>query len=117
MDKVEKYRQIIQKILTKYSNYQPVEEGIETQLIFDTEREHYQLLELGWEDYDRIYNCVMHLDIKDEKIWIQRNITDILIAEELVDMGVAKEDIILGLQPPYKRPFTKYGEHEQVIAG
>jgi len=24
-------------------------------------------------------------------------------------MGVPKEDIILGLHPPYKRPYTDYG--------
>ncbi|MCG5058493.1 MAG: XisI protein [Limnoraphis sp. WC205] len=108
MDKLEKYRQIVQSLLIKYSQFRTSEENIETQLIFDTERDHYQILELGWEDYDRIYNCIIHLDIKDGKIWIQRNTTDILIAEELVEMGMPKEDIILGLQHPYKRPFTKY---------
>jgi len=34
--------------------------------------------------------------------------TEIDIAEELVKMGVPKEDIILGLHPPYKRPCTDY---------
>ena len=109
MDKLEKYRQIIQELLIKYSRYQIKDERIETQLIFDTERNHYQILELGWESYDRIYNCVIHLDIKKEKIWIQRNTTDILIAKELVEKGVSPADIILGLQAPYKRPFTQYG--------
>ncbi|MGB3403955.1 MAG: element excision factor XisI family protein [Microcoleaceae cyanobacterium] len=31
------------------------------------------------------------------------------MGEELVLMGVPKEDIILGLHPPYKRPYTGYG--------
>lgn len=52
---------------------------------------------------------MIHLDIKDEKIWIQRNMTDIQIAEELTEMGVPKEDIVLGLQPFYQRQYTKYG--------
>jgi hypothetical protein len=30
-------------------------------------------------------------------------------AEELIKMGVPREDIVLGLQPPYKRPYTAYG--------
>lgn len=109
MAKVEQYRQYIQKLLMKYGNYQPSGEDIEVQLIFDSERDHYQILDIGWDGYDRIYNCVMHLDIKNEKIWIQRNTTDIQIAQELVAMGVPKEDIVLGLQPPYKRQYTKYG--------
>ncbi|MFO0210633.1 MAG: element excision factor XisI family protein, partial [Pseudanabaena sp.] len=53
--------------------------------------------------------CVMHFDIKDGKIWLQQNLTDQNPAEELVAMGVERQDIVLGLQPPYKRPYTDYG--------
>jgi XisI protein len=41
-------------------------------------------------------------DIKDGKIWIQRNMTEADLGQELVEMGVPKEDIVLGLHPPYK---------------
>jgi XisI protein len=49
------------------------------------------------------------MDIKDGKIWIQRNMTEADLAQELVEMGVPKEDIVLGLHPAYKRPYTGYG--------
>ncbi len=52
---------------------------------------------------------MMHLDIKDDKIWIQQNMTDVNLAQELLEMGIDKEDIVLGLQLPYKRPYTGYG--------
>ena len=55
------------------------------------------------------YHCFIHIDIKDGKIWIQRNMTEADLAQELVEMGVAQEDIVLGLHPPYKRPLTGYG--------
>ncbi|MHC5756032.1 MAG: element excision factor XisI family protein [Nostoc sp.] len=106
---LEQYREDIQNLLTKYGSYQPLEEDVEIQLIFDTARDHYQILEIGWDGYDRIYNCVIHLDIKDEKIWIQHNMTDIQIAEDLAEMGVPREDMILGLQPSYLRQYTQYG--------
>jgi hypothetical protein len=93
----------------KYAHSISTEEEIEVQLICDTTHDHYQVLDIGWSGYDRIYNPVMHLDIKNEKIWIQRNMTDIQIAEELVEMGIPREDIVLGLQAPYKRPYTRYG--------
>jgi hypothetical protein len=35
--------------------------------------------------------------------------TEVDMARELVEMGVRKEDIILGLHPPYKLPYTGYG--------
>lgn len=109
MAKLEQYRQCVQKLLMKHGSYEPSQEGIEVQLIFDSLRDHYQILDIGWSGYDRIYNCVIHLDIKDEKIWIQRNMADIQIAEELIEMGVPRENIVLGLQVPYKRQYTQYG--------
>ncbi|MEH1932739.1 MAG: XisI protein [Nostoc sp.] len=109
MERVEQYRQSIRQVLTSHPTFESSNSGIELQLVFDTEHDHYQLLEVGWEGLKRVYNCIIHLDIKDGKIWIQRNMTDVDIARELVEIGVPKEDIILGLHPPYKRPYTGYG--------
>ncbi|WP_414754253.1 XisI protein [Anabaena sp. CCY 9910] len=109
MDKLEQYRQYIQNILTKHGQYKPHCEEIENQLIFDTMHDHYQLMRIGWNGLSRVYHAVIHFDIKNEKIWIQQNMTDVDLAQELLEMGVPKEDIVLGLQPPYKRPYTGYG--------
>jgi XisI protein len=48
----------------------------------------------------------MHLDLKDEKAWIQYNGTEIDLAQELVDRGIPKTDIVLGFQSPFRRQFT-----------
>ncbi|MBV8887231.1 MAG: XisI protein [Chroococcidiopsidaceae cyanobacterium CP_BM_RX_35] len=124
MERLEHYRQCIRKLLSQQAT---VEEGspdielaqrklrsrlrqnVECQLIFDAEHDHYQLMDVGWQGLKRVYNCFIHLDIKDGKIWIQRNMTEVDVARELVEMGVPKEDIVLGLHPPYKRPYTGYG--------
>ncbi|BAZ02368.1 XisI protein-like protein [Tolypothrix tenuis PCC 7101] len=109
MDKIAKYRESIQKLLTCYAHDDVDDKDIETLLIFDTERDHYQWMNVGWQEFDRIYRCVIHFDIKNGKIWLQQNLTDQNPAEELVKMGIPKEDIVLGLQPPYKRQYTDYG--------
>lgn len=44
--------------------------------------------------------CVLHLDIKNSKIWIQHDGTEIGIANELVKLGVPKEDIVLAFHEP-----------------
>jgi muramidase (phage lysozyme) len=109
MARLDYYRECIQTILTKHGNFKSKQGNVENELIFDTIRDRYQLMRVGWNDLKRVYHSVMHFDIKDGKIWIQQNMTDVDLAEELVEMGVAREDIILGLQPPYKRPHTGYG--------
>lgn len=109
MERLEHYRQCIRKFLTEQAMREDDNPDTECQLIFDPEHDHYQLLDIGWQGLKRVYNCFIHLDIKDSKIWIQRNLIEVDIARELVEMGVLKEDIVLGLHPPYKRPYTEYG--------
>ncbi|MBP5977705.1 XisI protein [Brasilonema sp. CT11] len=109
MERIEFYRQYIRNLLTKEAALDEGNYNVESQLVFDTEHDHYQLIDIGWEGLTRIYNCFIHIDIKNGKIWIQHNMTDVDLADKLVDMGVPKEDIVLGLHPPYKRPYTGYG--------
>ncbi|QLE57424.1 XisI protein [Nostoc sp. TCL26-01] len=99
----------MQTLLEKHSEYKSRDEDIESALLFDPVRDRYQLMRIGWKGLKRIYHIVIHFDIKDGKIWLQQNTTDIDVGEELLAMGVDREDIILGLHPPYKRPYTNYG--------
>ena len=109
MDKLAQYRQYVQTLITRYAEDDVSDDEVEVQLICDTERDHYQWMNVGWEHFNRIYRSIIHIDIKDGKIWLQQNLTEENPAEELVEMGVPREDIVLGLQPPYKRPYTDYG--------
>lgn len=109
MDKLNKYRQYIQQFLIEESQGKTLGGDIESETVFDLINDRYLLIDLGWNGHQRIYNCVLHLEIREEKIWIQRNQTDILIADILIAKGVAKDDIILGLQPPYIREYTGFG--------
>lgn len=109
MDNIAKYREYIQTLLTHYAKDDISTNEVEVELIFDTERDHYQWMNVGWEDLNRVYRTVIHFDIKDGKIWLQQNLTEENPAEDLVKMGVSREDIVLGLHPPYKRPYTDYG--------
>jgi hypothetical protein len=50
----------------------------------------------------------IRLSIKDGKIWIQHDGTEGGIANDLVDHGVPKHDIVLGFHAPFKRQFTDF---------
>ncbi|WP_413172528.1 XisI protein [Anabaena azotica] len=108
MEKIEKYRQYIQQLLIEYAKGSPSDEEVETQLIFDKERDHYQVVYTGWKNRRPMYGCVLHLDVKNGKIWIQYNGTEIDIADELVKLGVPKSDIVLAFHEPLMRPYTGF---------
>jgi hypothetical protein len=109
MDKVEHYRACVQTFLEKHSQSPPQSGDVESELFFDPIRDHYQLMRVGWKGVSRVYHTVFHFDIRDGKIWLQQNTTDIDVGQELIEMGIPKEDIVLGLHPAYKRPYTGYG--------
>ena len=109
MDKLNSYRQSIKTLLSRYGSEIKQNDNWESQLVFDEERDHYLWLDVGWDGSRRIYHCMMHLDLKQGKVWLQQNATDLNPAEDLIELGVTREDIVLGLQPPFKRPYTNYG--------
>ncbi|MBN4003105.1 XisI protein [Nostoc sp. LPT] len=108
MDKLKKYQRIIQQLLQEYAEISSQDSEVETQLIFDPERHHYQLVNVGWKNQRRVYGCFIHLDIKDGKVWLQHNGTENEVGEDLANLGIPKQDIVIGFHSPFKRQFTDY---------
>ena len=108
MDKLELYRNCIKQILTEHSQISSDTQTVKTQLIFDLERDSYQLAYVGWQKDKRVFGPVMHFDIQDGKIWIQYNGTEDSVAQKLVDMGIPPSDIVLGFQSSFKRQYSGY---------
>ena len=109
MGKLDTYRQHIQLLLRKRAEIKSANPAIETQLVFDTERDHYQIVHTGWKNNaKRLYGCVVHVDIKDDKIWIQHDGSELAIAEQLVELGVPSQDIVLAYHAPHVRQYTEF---------
>lgn len=58
------------------------------------------MMSLGWQRVKQTHACLIHIDIIDAKVWIQRDGTEYGIANELVDAGIPKEHIVLGFHEP-----------------
>lgn len=65
-------------------------------------------MHVGWDGLRRVHGCVIHLDIRDGIIWVQHDGTSVAVAEELVEAGVPREDIVLGFQPENVRQYTDF---------
>ena len=108
MDKFQRYRQVVRELLVEQAHPYPHSNEVDTEVICDVENDHYQLSYIGWEEQQRIFNLILHLDIKDGKIWVQHNGTEMAIAQVLVERGVPASDIVLGFHSPFKRQFSGY---------
>jgi XisI protein len=65
-------------------------------------------MHIGWDGVRRIHGCLIHIDIIKDKIWVQYDGTSTAIAEELLEMGVPREDIVLGFHPLKLRQYTDF---------
>ena len=109
MDKLENYRNLIEKILTEHAS-QPYSYGnIKSQTVFDRQRDQYLLVDVGWNNKRfRVHGALVHVEIIDGKFWIQYDGIEGGIAEELERAGVPKSDIVLAWHEPELRKYTDY---------
>ncbi|TAE55287.1 MAG: XisI protein [Nostocales cyanobacterium] len=108
MDKLTTYREIIGSIVAKHGQYKPSHGKIESLSICDQTSDNYLLIDTGWDKTGRVHAVVFHLRIIDQKIYIEWDGTEGGITSELLESGVAKDDIILGFIRPEYRQFTDF---------
>jgi hypothetical protein len=108
MDRIERYREIIRRLIEEYASYKPANGQIETEAIVDRDHDHYEVMHIGWDGHRRVHGSVVHIDIVDGKVWIQYDGTTRPVAEELMEAGIPREDIVLGFHPAHLRRHTSF---------
>jgi hypothetical protein len=108
MDTHTTYRQIIERVLMEYAQIPYAHGDIQTHTVFDRESDHYLLMLVGREGIRRVHGCLVHVDMIEGKIWIQRDGTEYGIARELVEAGVPKDHIVLGFRSPEARQHSEF---------
>ncbi len=73
------------------------------ELVADFANQHFQVCMTGWDGSTRVHSILVHIVIRDNLVWLEEDLTDADIAEQLVQAGIARDRIVLGFQAPYKR--------------
>ncbi len=107
-DNREHYRAIVRRLVEEYASYKPSHGQIETEAVVDRDKDHYEVMHVGWDGARRVHGSVVHIDIIDSKVWVQYDGTSRPVAEELVAAGVPREDIVLAFHPAEVRRFTQF---------
>ncbi len=110
MASVNEYRQIVRDVLQPFTEADYENVQATNRLVCDQQNDQYLVLSIGWAKRPkrRIHGCLVHIEIIDGKIWIQRDGTEDGIAEDLERMGVPRDDIVLGFREPHLRQYTDY---------
>lgn len=113
MDKLKTYQELIKRILSDLAamiseQHPSSESGVDCECVFDDEHGHYLLVKTGWSGTRRIRATTLHLRLRNEKIWIEEDMTEEGVAAELMARGVPKEDIVLAFHSPQMRKHTEF---------
>lgn len=108
MDALDRYRNIIETCLLEYTRPPYVHDEIDKEAVFDRTRDRYLVITIGWQKRKRIHSCLLHIDLIDGKVWIQRDDTESGIAYDLLRAGIPKEDLVIGFRPADVRPFIEF---------
>ncbi len=108
MDKIKTYQEAIKKVIKKHHHPNVVHnyDEYESQVTFDDEHGHYYLINVGWNEYKQIFSCMLHIDLKGDKIWIRQDWTEGVV-DDFLKMGIPKEDLVLAFHAPYKRKYAE----------
>ncbi len=109
MDRLKRYRQIVQEVLREYHQINEKSGStIESALAFDEVQDQYLLLLMGWRKDERIKSVMIHIRLKDDKISIEEDWTEDGVATDLLQKGIPREEIVLAFHPPHVRKYTEF---------
>jgi hypothetical protein len=106
MDRVDQYRAALHTLVMELIEHRPFHGEVHTEAIVDASGNHYLVMHVGWQDNHRVHGCVLHVDIINDKVWIQHDGTPEGAAAALMQAGVPQEAIVLGFEHPDMRRQT-----------
>jgi hypothetical protein len=109
MDRVNEYRSVVKEVLAEYQALNlKADSKTESVLALDEVNDQYLLILMGWNRDERIKNTMIHVRLKDGKIWIEEDWTEEGVATDLLLKGVDREAIVLAFHPPQVRQYTEF---------
>jgi XisI protein len=108
MDAIAQYQQIIKKILNDYIGTMPPDTDEEVYLVEDAGNMNYLVYHNRWRGSSRSYGCLLHVRIKNAKVYVEYDGTGEAFADVFVAAGIPKKDIVLAFHAPAKRPYTDF---------
>ncbi|MBW4602619.1 MAG: XisI protein [Calothrix sp. FI2-JRJ7] len=109
MDRLKHHRKIVKEVLTEYHELNEKSGSTtESALAFDEVHDQYLLLLMGWQKDERIKSVMIHIRLKNNKIWIEEDRTEDGVATDLLQKEIAREEIVLAFHPPHVRQYTEF---------
>ena len=109
MGKITKYKKVLKEFMEcqtaiPWANAKE----LKSHLIINKDQSEFILLKVGWFGKEFKHSVIFHFEIKNNKVWLYKNNTDIEIGELLVDKGIPKSNIVIGFISEMERTVEGY---------
>ena len=110
MERIDFLKYKVVEVLEEYASYLKGANlpKVDYEILLDEKHNKFQLLALGWDKSSRIFNIIFHVDIINNKVWIQEDNTLDGLASLLLEKGITKQEIVLAYYPDYHRQYTEF---------
>jgi hypothetical protein len=98
MDRVNQYHQMVQELVAEYASDWKLRDGTRIEAVTDPEHGHYQIVRFGWKEGRFVHACLVHFAIRGREVQLLKNDTEIEWERELIERGVAPDDIVLAFR-------------------
>lgn len=97
MDKLSHYRQLLRQIVKQHVEYPSYQDYIDTLAVCDEATDNYLMLDIEASRKGTQYWVIFHLRLRDGKVRIEKDGIEYGIAQDLLEAGIAEEDIVYAL--------------------
>jgi XisI protein len=95
MGAIEKYQNIIEKVILSYAQLRPSHGDIRLDPVFDEANGRYALMQVGWDRQRRVRGNLIYVTIENDRVFIEYDGTETGITDELVAAGIPRDSIVL----------------------
>jgi len=107
LTKLDRYRQLLRQVVERHAAMKPSDRQIDSIAICDPSNDNYLMMDVGYDHVGRADDVIIHLRLRaDGKVLIEYDGIEYGIARDLLEAGVAREDILLNMYPT-PRPLTE----------
>jgi hypothetical protein len=108
VDSRDHYRAIVKRIIGEQAQIRPSHGDTEVVAICDEASDSYLVMVLGWSNDYRHHAAIIHLRLKDGKVWVEHDGTEDDIAGMLIAAGIPQADVVLAFLRPEEREQSEF---------
>jgi hypothetical protein len=99
MDTPTAHREAVKQVLLHYAQLRPSHGQIRLEVVFDETRDHYALMQVGWQQGRRVRGNLIYVTLRNHRIVIEYDGIEHGIFQDLVALGIPEEQIVLAFLP------------------